>query len=158
MSQASTVVVVGGGYGGVNVARALDADTNIVLVEPKDAFVHNEGALRALVEPTFLRRHCSGRGFGALAPQRELDAHGRRRHCRGYTRSGRTGASDATGADIGDDPLPALAVHQPKVALLTCARFGRDSKVRPSRIRLSDADVGDVDLVGDRVEARNGAG
>jgi NADH dehydrogenase FAD-containing subunit len=49
-----TVVVIGGGYGGVGVARALDADVEVVLVEPKDAFVHNIGALRALVEPTFL--------------------------------------------------------------------------------------------------------
>src|ERR1700724_3030640 len=49
-----TVVVIGGGYGGVNVAKALDAYVEVVLVEPKDAFVHNIGALRALVEPTFL--------------------------------------------------------------------------------------------------------
>jgi NADH dehydrogenase FAD-containing subunit len=49
-----TVVVVGGGYGGVNVSRALDADLDVVLVEPKEAFVHNIGALRALVEPAFL--------------------------------------------------------------------------------------------------------
>lgn len=49
-----TVVVIGGGYGGVNVAKALDADVEVVLVEPKDAFVHNIGALRALVEPSFL--------------------------------------------------------------------------------------------------------
>src|SRR5580765_375272 len=49
-----TVVVIGGGYGGVAVAKALDADVEVVLVEPKDAFVHNIGALRALVEPTFL--------------------------------------------------------------------------------------------------------
>ena len=34
-----TVVVIGGGYGGVNVAKALDADVDVVLVEPKDAFV-----------------------------------------------------------------------------------------------------------------------
>src|SRR5882762_2464334 len=49
-----TVVVIGGGYGGVSVARALDADVDVVLVEPKDTFVHNIGALRALVEPEFL--------------------------------------------------------------------------------------------------------
>jgi len=50
------VVVVGGGYGGVNVAKALDADArlDIVLVEPKDAFVHTVATLRALVEPAFL--------------------------------------------------------------------------------------------------------
>ncbi|WP_405794799.1 NAD(P)/FAD-dependent oxidoreductase [Streptomyces sp. NBC_01506] len=50
-----TVVVVGGGYGGSAVAKALDegADdgVDVVLVEPKDAFVHAAGALRALVRP-----------------------------------------------------------------------------------------------------------
>ena len=50
------VVVVGGGYGGVNVAKALDTDTNVVLIEPKDAFVHNIASLRALVEPAFLSK------------------------------------------------------------------------------------------------------
>jgi NADH dehydrogenase FAD-containing subunit len=49
-----SVVVIGGGYGGIGVAKALDADVDVVLVEPKDAFVHNIGALRALVEPAFL--------------------------------------------------------------------------------------------------------
>jgi NADH dehydrogenase FAD-containing subunit len=52
--QQPTVVVIGGGYGGVGVAKALDGDVEVVLVEPKDAFVHNIGALRALVEPAFL--------------------------------------------------------------------------------------------------------
>ena len=51
-----TVVVIGGGYGGINVAKALDAQVEVVLIEPKDAFVHNVGALRALVEPTFAPR------------------------------------------------------------------------------------------------------
>ena len=31
-----TVVVIGGGYGGVNAARALDADVEVVLIEPKE--------------------------------------------------------------------------------------------------------------------------
>lgn len=64
-----TVVVIGGGYGGVSVAKALDADVDIVLVEPKDAFVHNIGALRALVEPTFLPK--------IFMPYKSLLAHGR---------------------------------------------------------------------------------
>src|SRR5713101_9512145 len=51
-----TVVVVGGGYGGYAVAKALDATTNVVLVEPKDAFMHNIAALRALVDPSWLPR------------------------------------------------------------------------------------------------------
>ena len=64
-----TVVVIGGGYGGVNVAKALDADAEVVLVEPKDAFVHNIGALRALVDPTFLPK--------IFLPYDHLLAHGR---------------------------------------------------------------------------------
>src|SRR5271154_1568096 len=51
-----TVVVVGGGYGGITVAKALDETTDVVLVEPKDAFMHNIAALRALVDPSWLPR------------------------------------------------------------------------------------------------------
>src|SRR3981189_1629076 len=50
------VVVVGGGYGGYAVAKALDATSDVVLVEPKDAFMHNIAALRALVDPSWLPR------------------------------------------------------------------------------------------------------
>ena len=49
-----TVVVIGGGYGGVNVAKALDEVADVTLVEPKDAFFHNVAALRGLVDPSFL--------------------------------------------------------------------------------------------------------
>ena len=49
-----TVVVVGGGYGGIAVAEALDETSEVVLVEPKDAFMHNIAALRALVNPSWL--------------------------------------------------------------------------------------------------------
>jgi flavin-dependent dehydrogenase len=43
-----TVVVIGGGYGGSSAAKALDAVADVVLVEPKDAFFHSIGALRAM--------------------------------------------------------------------------------------------------------------
>ncbi|MFI0357118.1 NAD(P)/FAD-dependent oxidoreductase [Actinomadura sp. 9N407] len=46
-----TVAVIGGGYGGAAVAKALDAETDVVLIEPRDAFVHSAGSLRALVQP-----------------------------------------------------------------------------------------------------------
>ena len=55
-SDRPTVVVVGGGYGGVTVAKALDETAAVVLVEPRDAFMHNIAALRALVDPTWLPR------------------------------------------------------------------------------------------------------
>src|ERR1700751_411054 len=51
-----TVVVLGGGYAGIQVARPLDDLADVVLVEPKDAFVHNVAALRALVDPSWLLR------------------------------------------------------------------------------------------------------
>lgn len=51
-----TAVVVGGGYGGHKAARGLDEFCEVTLVEPRDAFVHNVAALRALVEPEWLPR------------------------------------------------------------------------------------------------------
>ncbi|WP_380284681.1 NAD(P)/FAD-dependent oxidoreductase [Kitasatospora purpeofusca] len=46
-----TVVVVGGGYGGSAVAKALDAEADVVLIDPRDAFVNSAGSLRALARP-----------------------------------------------------------------------------------------------------------
>jgi apoptosis-inducing factor 2 len=48
------VVVVGGGYGGTAVAKALDETSDVVLVEPREGFMHNIAALRALVDPSWL--------------------------------------------------------------------------------------------------------
>jgi NADH dehydrogenase FAD-containing subunit len=45
------VAIVGGGYGGAKAAKALDADLDVVLIDPKDAFVHSAASLRALVRP-----------------------------------------------------------------------------------------------------------
>ncbi|GAA1572461.1 MULTISPECIES: NAD(P)/FAD-dependent oxidoreductase [Kribbella] len=45
------VVVVGGGYAGTLVARSLDSDARITLVDPRDAFVNVAGSLRALARP-----------------------------------------------------------------------------------------------------------
>lgn len=50
----TTVAVIGGGYGGVAVAKALDAVTDVTLIEPKDSFVHNVAALRAIVDPQWV--------------------------------------------------------------------------------------------------------
>jgi apoptosis-inducing factor 2 len=51
-----TVAVLGGGYGGITVAKALDDVADVTLVDPKEAFVHNIAAWRALVEPEWLDR------------------------------------------------------------------------------------------------------
>ena len=52
----ATVAVIGGGYGGTVAAKAIDEFADVTLVEPRDAFVHNVAALRALVEPEWLPR------------------------------------------------------------------------------------------------------
>ncbi|MGC0415864.1 NAD(P)/FAD-dependent oxidoreductase [Embleya sp. AB8] len=46
-----TVAIIGGGYGGTAVAKALDAETDVVLIDPRDAFVNAAGSLRALARP-----------------------------------------------------------------------------------------------------------
>ncbi len=51
-----SVVIVGGGYGGIAAAAALDERTDVVLVEPKESFVHAVAALRALVNAEWLPR------------------------------------------------------------------------------------------------------
>ena len=55
-SRRASVVVVGGGYGGINAAKALDGVADVTLVDPTEAFVHNVAAWRALVEPEWLDR------------------------------------------------------------------------------------------------------
>lgn len=44
------VVVIGGGYGGITVAKGLDALADVTLIEQKDQFVHHAAALRAAVD------------------------------------------------------------------------------------------------------------
>jgi NADH dehydrogenase FAD-containing subunit len=50
------VVIIGGGYAGTKLARALDEAAEVILVEPREAFVHNVAAIRAIVEPELLDR------------------------------------------------------------------------------------------------------
>ncbi|MCR2051857.1 FAD-dependent oxidoreductase [Actinomyces bowdenii] len=44
------VTIVGGGYGGITVAKALDDVAQVTLVEQKDTFVNHAAALRAAVD------------------------------------------------------------------------------------------------------------
>jgi NADH dehydrogenase FAD-containing subunit len=43
-SARPAVVVVGGGYGGITAAKALDNLADVTLIDPKEAFVHNLAA------------------------------------------------------------------------------------------------------------------
>src|SRR5437588_4818009 len=64
-----SVVVVGGGYAGINTAKALDEVADVTLVDLTEAFVHNIAAWRALVDPEWLER--------IFYPYEHLLAHGR---------------------------------------------------------------------------------
>ncbi|MGW5644480.1 NAD(P)/FAD-dependent oxidoreductase [Saccharopolyspora sp. NPDC003752] len=46
-----TVAVIGGGYGGAAVAKALQSEADVVLIDPRDAFVNAAASLRALTRP-----------------------------------------------------------------------------------------------------------
>lgn len=52
----ATVAIVGGGYGGITAAQALDDVADVVLIDPKDSFVHNVASLRAVVDPSWAAR------------------------------------------------------------------------------------------------------
>ena len=45
------VAIVGGGYGGSLVAKELDAEADVVLIDPREAFVNAAASLRALTRP-----------------------------------------------------------------------------------------------------------
>ncbi|CAF1301973.1 unnamed protein product [Adineta steineri] len=64
------VLIVGGGYGGVQCAKALDKTGHffVVLIDRKSYFFHNIGALRASVEPNYAHQ--------ILIPYDRLLTHG----------------------------------------------------------------------------------
>jgi apoptosis-inducing factor 2 len=52
----SRVVVVGGGYAGTAVAKALDTETEVILIDPRDSFVNVSSSMRAMVRPDWADR------------------------------------------------------------------------------------------------------
>jgi NADH dehydrogenase FAD-containing subunit len=46
-----TIAVIGGGYGGAAVAKALESEADVVLIDPREAFVNAAASLRALTRP-----------------------------------------------------------------------------------------------------------
>src|ERR1700754_1248774 len=77
-----SVVVLGGGYGGLNAAKALDDVADVTLVDPSGAFHHNVASWRALVEPAWIEK--------IFMPLNRLLHNGRYLHDRAVTADGRT--------------------------------------------------------------------
>ncbi|UPT63019.1 MAG: FAD-dependent oxidoreductase [Hyphomonadaceae bacterium JAD_PAG50586_4] len=50
------VAIVGGGYGGYALAIRLDPHVDVILIDAREAFVHNVAAIRAIVNPTLTRQ------------------------------------------------------------------------------------------------------
>lgn len=90
----ATVAVVGGGYGGIAAAKALDDDADVVLIEARDTFVHNVAALRAVTDPSWIER--------MFIPYDGLLARGQLRRDRAV-RVSPTGVGLASGAEVTAD-------------------------------------------------------
>jgi NADH dehydrogenase FAD-containing subunit len=50
------VLVIGGGYGGTAIVKALDTNFDVTLIEKRERFFHNSGSLRAAVDAQWLRK------------------------------------------------------------------------------------------------------
>ena len=72
--MAGRVVIVGGGYLGAELARALDRRADVTLIEERDAFCHAPAMIRATVAPDLLER--------AFLPYDRLLERGRVVHAR----------------------------------------------------------------------------
>ena len=81
------IVIVGGGYLGAELAKSLEAEADVVLVEKADRFVHAPAMIRAVVDPGLLDR--------ALIPYGNLLS-------RGTFVQGRVTAVDGEGVTLED--------------------------------------------------------
>ncbi|KAI8489718.1 Apoptosis-inducing factor 2 [Branchiostoma belcheri] len=50
------VVIVGGGYAGIQLAKNLQKKARVTLIDPKEMLYHNIGAVRSCTEPGFAKR------------------------------------------------------------------------------------------------------
>lgn len=81
------LTIVGGGFLGAELAKALDADMDVTLIERASHFTHTPAMIRAMVDPTLLDR--------ALIPYDRLLARGRVVH-------GEAAAVDGDGVTLAD--------------------------------------------------------
>jgi len=149
-----TVVVVGGGYGGVSTAKALDDIADVVLVEPKEAFQHNVAALRALVDLDFAPT--------TFLPYDRLLSRGRVvREPAVSVAPGRV--TLGSGAELAADyivlatgshyPFPAKSDHRGVAEALKAYRVAHESLAAADRVLLLGAGPVGIELAGEIASA-----
>ncbi|MBB2945585.1 NADH dehydrogenase FAD-containing subunit [Actinoplanes lutulentus] len=146
------VVVIGGGYGGIAVAKALDDIARVTLVEPREAFVHNVAALRAVVDPAWQEK--------IFIPYGGLLAHGSIRRDRATLVSA-TSVELASGDRLPADyvvlatgssgPFPAK-IEDPSRGGADLARL-RDNLLRASHVLLLGAGAVGLEMAGEITSA-----
>jgi NADH dehydrogenase FAD-containing subunit len=144
------VVVVGGGYGGITAAKALDDIADVILVEPRDTFVHNVAALRAAVRPEWADR--------LFIPYHGLLARGRIRRDRA-ARVSATTVRLASGEVIAADfvvlatgsayPFPAKVDVDGRAGAEAKLRAVHDALTRSSRVLLLGAGPVGLEFAGE---------
>jgi apoptosis-inducing factor 2 len=147
---APTVVVVGGGYGGITVAKALDDIADVILIEPRDTFVHNVAALRGAVDPDWTDR--------LFIPYDQLLAFGQVRHDRAV-RVCATAVELGSGAAIAADYIvlatgsthryPAKIDVEDSAGAKSKLRSTHDALKRASRILLLGAGPVGLEFAGE---------
>ena len=149
-----TAAVIGGGYGGFAAAKGLDEFTDVTLVEPRDAFVHNVAALRALVEPEWLET--------IFLPYDKLLASGRVLRERAVqVDSGRVVLS--SGSELAPDfvvlasgstyPYPAKTGTDDTATAVSRYRHSHEELARAERVLIVGAGPTGLELAGE-IEAR----
>ncbi|GII26609.1 NAD(P)/FAD-dependent oxidoreductase [Planotetraspora mira] len=145
-----SVVIVGGGYGGVNAAKGLDDVADVTLVDASEIFVHNVAAWRALVEPVWLEQ--------IFMPYDRLLTHGRFLHDRAVTVDGRR-VTLASGRELEPDylilatgssyPFPAKTDAPDAETAKARFRGAHDELLRAERVLLVGAGPTGLELAGE---------
>lgn len=145
-----TVVIVGGGYAGVNAAKALDDHADVTLVEPRDAFHHNVAALRALVDPDWPERVFLP--FDALLTHGSVVRDRAAQVSPGQVRLGSGATLDAdyivlaTGSNY---PFPAKAPHANRADAIADIHALRGNLEQANRVLLVGAGPVGLELAGE---------
>ena len=136
---------------GTIAAKALDEFADVTLVEPRDAFVHNVAALRALVDPDWLPR--------IFFPYDRLLANGRVVRDRAVGVEGPGGSPTASGAELTPDfivlatgstyPYPAKSGTDETATALTRYAESHDELAQADRVLIVGAGPTGLELAGE---------